>query len=270
MAFSLNDIRSSTAISAPPRIVIYGTPGIGKSSFAASAPNPIFLRTEDGAIALDVPTLPLIRTLGGGAGLMDAFELLATQQHSFQTVVLDSADWMENILKEQVAFDYGLKSYDSNAKALAYGRGSRAIEEYWRTILKCFDDLRAIRNMGVVIVAHSQIKRMDDPMTESYDRYIPDLTKESSAVLVEWADIVLFATQKVNVIKENVGVNGVKKRAIGPPERFIYTQETPAFRAKCRWPVPAELPLVQGRGYAVLMEEIAKTMQSASQQPAAA
>ena len=32
----------------PPRILIYGTEGIGKSTFASESPKPIFLQTEDG------------------------------------------------------------------------------------------------------------------------------------------------------------------------------------------------------------------------------
>ena len=32
----------------PPRLLVYGQEGIGKSSFAASAPGAIFIQTEDG------------------------------------------------------------------------------------------------------------------------------------------------------------------------------------------------------------------------------
>lgn len=33
---------------APPRLMIYGTEGIGKSTLAARVPQPIFIQTEDG------------------------------------------------------------------------------------------------------------------------------------------------------------------------------------------------------------------------------
>ena len=256
MAFDMKSIRNSSADDRPPRIVIYGTSGIGKSTFAANAPNPIFIPTEDGAAALAVPTFPLIRQWKNAenTGLIDAFSFLATGEHSFQTVVLDSADWTENILKEQVAKDHGLDAYDTNSKALAYGRGGRALEEYWRRICDSFTYLRDKRGMGTIIVAHSQVKRFDDPTTEAYDRYILDLGKESAAVLTEWADIVLFANTQTTVIEEKVGIGGVKKRGVGPTERFMYTQETPAFKAKCRWPVPPKLPL----SYQVLDTELAK------------
>ena len=36
----------------PPRFVIYGTEGIGKSTTAAQAPKPIFIPTEDGGLQI--------------------------------------------------------------------------------------------------------------------------------------------------------------------------------------------------------------------------
>lgn len=256
MGFDLNSIRLSSEGDKPPRIVMYGTSGIGKSTFGANAPSPIFIPTEDGAAALAVPTFPLIRQWKNaeGTGLIDAFNFLATGKHTFKTVVLDSADWTENLLKEQVAKDYGLEAFDTNAKQLAYGRGGRALEEYWRKICDSFTYLRDNRGMGTIVIAHSQVKRFDDPTTDAYDRYIPDLAKDSAAVLTEWADIVLFANTQTAVVEERVGINGVKKRGVGPAERFMFTQETPAFKAKCRWPVPAKLPL----SYTVLATELEK------------
>ena len=32
----------------PPRIMIYGSEGVGKSTFAANAPKAVFIQTEDG------------------------------------------------------------------------------------------------------------------------------------------------------------------------------------------------------------------------------
>ncbi len=38
----------SNGESKPPIILAYGIPGIGKTTFAAAAPNPIFIQCEDG------------------------------------------------------------------------------------------------------------------------------------------------------------------------------------------------------------------------------
>ena len=45
----------------PPRIMLYGTEGIGKSTFAAQAPSPIFLPTEDGLGEIDCASFPLCK-----------------------------------------------------------------------------------------------------------------------------------------------------------------------------------------------------------------
>jgi len=44
----------------PPRLIIYGPPKVGKTTFAAMAPAPIFLCIEEGLGALEVDHFPLI------------------------------------------------------------------------------------------------------------------------------------------------------------------------------------------------------------------
>lgn len=46
----------------PPRIMLYGVEGIGKSTFAAEAPKPIFVQTEDGLAQIDCDKFPLATT----------------------------------------------------------------------------------------------------------------------------------------------------------------------------------------------------------------
>jgi len=40
------------------RILLYGTEGVGKSTFASQCPSPIFLGAEDGTAHLDVDGFP--------------------------------------------------------------------------------------------------------------------------------------------------------------------------------------------------------------------
>ena len=42
----------------PPRLVLYGTEGIGKSTFAAQSPHPVFIPTEDGLSEIDCDRFP--------------------------------------------------------------------------------------------------------------------------------------------------------------------------------------------------------------------
>ena len=47
----------------PRRTVIYGTHGIGKTTWAAQWPSPIVIQTEDGCSDLDVASFPLATEL---------------------------------------------------------------------------------------------------------------------------------------------------------------------------------------------------------------
>jgi AAA domain len=42
-----------------PRLIVYGTEGIGKSTFAAGAPKPVFVLTEGGLDEIDRARFPL-------------------------------------------------------------------------------------------------------------------------------------------------------------------------------------------------------------------
>ena len=43
----------------PPRLVLYGTEGIGKSTFGSQCPAPVFIQTEDGLAEIDCDKFPL-------------------------------------------------------------------------------------------------------------------------------------------------------------------------------------------------------------------
>ena len=96
MALSLSSLVRAKS-DKPPRIVIYGVPGIGKTSLAAEFPDPIFIQTEEGAGNLELTTFA-DGPLTSAAEVDEAIELLLTGDHKFRTVVLDSLDWFEPML----------------------------------------------------------------------------------------------------------------------------------------------------------------------------
>jgi hypothetical protein len=232
MAFDLNSIRKGKTIHAP-RMFLYATHGIGKSTFAAQAPNPIFICTEDGLGAIDTSSFPLAKS---SADVINALRTLYTEQHDYKTVVLDSADWMENILQREIETKY-------DAKELSYGKGSLILADKWRELLEGFNALRNEKNMVVILIGHCEIKRFDSPEVEPYDRYQPKLQGRASALVQEWADAVLFANYRTLIKKEDVGFNKSVSRGITTGERLLYTQETPAYLAKNRYNLPPSMPL---------------------------
>lgn len=235
MALSLANVRRG-APSKPPRILLYGTHGVGKTYFAACAPSPIFLQTEDGLGDIDAPTFGLLRSYDEA---MQAISSLYSEEHDYKSVVIDSLDWLEPLLWAQVAKDNGW----ANIEAPGYGRGYVAALDGWRVLIEGLNALRDEKGMAVILIAHSEIKRFDSPETEPYDRYQVKLHARASALIQEHVDCVFFANWRVSTVKSDVGFNKKVVRAVGGNDRLIYTTERPAFLAKNRHSMPESLPM---------------------------
>ena len=218
---------------AAPRLLVYGVEGIGKSTFAAGAPNPIFILTEDGLGSLPVRHFPIAASTDD---ILDAIGVLYNDAHNFGTVVVDSLDWLEAIVQREVE-----ESHD--AKELAYGKGAIIAAEKWRMILEGLNALRQDRGMVVILLAHTTIKRFDSPEVEPFDRYQPKLQERSNALVREWCDAVLFANYKTIVKHDDVGFNKTTNRGISTGERLLYCNERPAYMAKNRYQLPDSIPL---------------------------
>jgi hypothetical protein len=232
MAFDLKSI-SRNDNTAPPRLMVYGVEGIGKSTFAAGAPDPIFIITEDGLGSLDVEHFPIATSLDN---VMDAIGALYAEDHPYKTVVLDSLDWLEAIIHREMEAKH-------DAKDLAYGKGAMIAAQQWRDVLDGLNALRNDKQMTVILLAHNTIKRFDSPEVEPFDRYQPKLQERSNAVVREWADAVMFANYKTIVKKDDVGFNKTVARGISSGERMLFTTERPAYMAKNRYNLPDSIPL---------------------------
>ena len=87
-------------------MIIYGEAGIGKTTFATSAPAPIVIQTEDGLGVLDAPRFPLATTFDD---VLESLQVLATENHEFKSVVVDSLDWLEPLIWQATCKRLGVK-----------------------------------------------------------------------------------------------------------------------------------------------------------------
>ena len=94
---------------APRRVMLYGTPGIGKSQFAANSDRPIFIQTEDGLGEIECDRFPLAETYDQAIA---ALSELYSEKHPYQTVVVDSLDWLERLIWADVCRKRMLESID--------------------------------------------------------------------------------------------------------------------------------------------------------------
>ncbi|MGW8278549.1 ATP-binding protein [Sphingomonas aurantiaca] len=242
MALTLKDLRSST-IMRPPRIVIYGPHGVGKNTFASSAPKPVLIDIEDGQPAgLGVPSLRVPEF----PPLMEALTALYTEEHDFETLIVDSLDWLEPIFHREAIRRNNEANPNkpwSTIEDAGYGKGYILALDPLREYIDGINALRNERNMAIIQTAHAEVKRFDSPESEPFDRYQIKLHKQASALVQEHADMVLFANYKTSTTKAEVGGKKTVTRGVGGGARVIYTEERPAFLAKNRHNLPPELPL---------------------------
>lgn len=225
----------------PPRILIYGPQGLGKSTFGSLADTPVFIQTEDGLDAIDVPAFPLAKSF---ADVMESLTKLAEEEHDFKTVVIDSLDWLEPMLWKQVAAENNVPSIET----IGYGKGYALALDLWREYISLINFLRDERHMMVIQTAHAEIKRFENPTTDAYDRYQIKLHRLASGLILEHSDIVLFTNYFIGTTKKKDGFDE-RTRAVGSGERMLYTAERPAFIAKSRYELPDEIPFDKNGQY---------------------
>jgi len=227
--------------SLPPRILIYTIPGWGKSTLAASMPSPIFIDIEDGLSGLDVASFPSPTKYEEVETFIRA---LITQDHTYKTVVMDTLSSLEKLIFDKVCRDHNKE----NIESFGYAKGYVYAMQYWNKIIDGMDQLRK-KGIAPVLLAHSEVRTIQDPIVDAYDKYILRLHKHPAAMITQWADNIFFGTHKTVVTKQGEGFNQTAK-GVGQGERIIYTEERPAFTAKSRMDLPFEIEIPKTNGWA--------------------
>lgn len=212
----------------PLKVLLYGTEGIGKSTFASQFPHPVFIDLEAGTHYLNVDRVD---------GITKWDDLLATVaelSHSdYQTIVIDTADWAERMAIQYVCD----KHEKSGIEAFGYGAGYVYLAEEFNKLIKYLN--RVIdHNKHVVVLAHAILRTITLPEEQgSYDHWELKLntktTNKVAPLVKEWADIVLFANYKTLLVEDKSSM-GTKKKAVGG-QRVMYTTHTTFCDAKNRF-----------------------------------
>lgn len=254
MAISLSSIQKG-GNRKPPIVVLHGPPGIGKTTFAASAPAPIFIRTEDGLGLLTTDAFPVA---DGWEAVIEAMGALF-EKHDYRTVVFDSLSALEPMIWHQVAKDASKASIED----LGYGKGYVIALDYWAQFLAGIAAMRDQIGITPILIAHSDVSRFDSPEVEPYDRYQIKLHKRAFQLLYERADIIGFANWRTVVVKDDVGFNQKQNRGVGTGERLLHLVERPAYVAKNRYGLPGTIPL----NWKAFIDAMSAAMPSESAQP---
>lgn len=215
------------------KVVVYGPEGIGKSTFAAQFPEPLFIDTEGSTDNMDVARLdkPSSYTM-----LKNEIAWVKANPTVCKTLVIDTIDWAESLAIADVCAQHGKKGIED----FGWGNGYTYTKEEMGRLLNMLGELVDL-GINVVLTAHAQMRKFEQPdEMGSYDRWELKLGKKTSSqtapLVKEWADMVLFANYKTIVMTADNG----KKKATGG-QRVLYTQHHPAWDAKNRHNLPEEI-----------------------------
>lgn len=227
------------------RVMIYGEPKVGKSYFGAQIPAHLFLNLENGLEHIKGATkLPYTDDYMVVKQMLNELE---NGQHNFKTLVVDSADVLENLIKKWIV------SLQNNTNIrdiadIAYGRGYPLLLTETRKLIEQFERLRTKRGMNIVFICHSEVKKMQPPVGNEYTYIAPSLyaktTQGDSTLKIysDYVDIIGYCTFKTIVQQTSTGF-GSRGQAIGTGERVLHLDAAnPAYIAGSRYPMPAEIP----------------------------
>ena len=215
----------------PRRVLVYGENGVGKSSFAAQWPTPVFLNLEDGIGDIDCDSTDVLSNL-------DEFykALIVVSESQYETVVVDTIDWLEKLIFAVVAKNAGKATVED----IGFGRGYQAVEQQWQDLLKGFTYLWQ-SGKHVLFTCHETIEKFTNPEGDSFNYWRPSLHAKGSGCITEWCDEVFFLRFKVNTITKDEGFGAKRAIGIGGTDRVIKTTKTAGYEAKNRLGLPDEI-----------------------------
>ena len=218
------------------KICLYGVEGIGKSTFAAQFPNPIFIDIEGSTNYMDVARLP---KPSSWTMLLEHVRYIKAHPNECGTLIIDTADWAEQLCITELC----AKSKKSGIEDFGYGKGYTYLAEEFGRLLNLLEELIET-GINVVFTAHAQMRKFEQPdEMGAYDRWELKLQKKTAPLVKEWADMVLFANYKTYVVNvDNQGVEKGKNKAQGG-SRVMYTTHHPCWDAKNRHDLDPELKL---------------------------
>lgn len=215
------------------RVGIYGTEGVGKTTFAAKFPRVVFIDTEGSTKHMDVARFDPPQKL---QDVIDCVKYAAQHPEQIGTVAIDTVDWLEKLLLKKVCEEKHVDSIED----IAYGKGYVFAKGHLQALLEELDKCIAA-GINVVLVCHSMIRKFELPdEMGSYDRYMLKLNEKNIAPLIkEWVDVLLFVNYRTDILK---APDGKTMKGRGGQKRIMYANHNACWDAKNRFGLPDEMP----------------------------
>ncbi|MBI5724303.1 MAG: ATP-binding protein [Planctomycetes bacterium] len=207
-----------------PKGIVYGPPGVGKTTFGSTAVKAIIVDCENGASHVSCDRTPY---LYDWPSIQQWLEALASGDHEYETVVVDSLDWLLRRAEEHVSgVNYTLAGLKQtlNRSHGGYGNGKQVLRNYvYQYLLPIFDTL-VNSGIAVLLLAHTARHEITTIDGVTMEKSGPEIHPDLANTMIEWSDFVGAAR-------------------IGTAGRELILSETGQLLAKNRYKITTPLSL---------------------------
>ena len=165
-------------------IMLYGLPGVGKTSLAAQFPHVLVAGFECGTNALNNVYVQPIKTWQDWKTMVNQLCRKEELKEKFQAIAIDTADEAWNLCAKWVCIQNSV----NELRDLAWGQGyDLAKKEFAQT----FRDL-AYNGYGLIFTSHSTEKTFKNEKGEEYTQIVPALPTRPFDIINKMVDIITY------------------------------------------------------------------------------
>ena len=221
----------------PIAMLVHALAKVGKTTFGSTFPKPLICDLENGTnfLTKKVDVLPWVGK--DFPQIMEDLDMICAEKHSFKTIVIDSVDWLEGKIEDDVCKQNGV----STINEIQWGKGRGLAMLRLSKFFEKLTYLKGERGVNILLLAHSAIKRIEDPVFPAYDKWGLKMNDKSSALVCEWSDIIGYMSFKTEILKEEGSWGKTTNKAIVSDQRILSCTHKPAYLAGNRMNLPEEL-----------------------------